>query len=373
MASPLLAALEARVAAAADRRDAVCLRAERAALLARHGQLDAARRELASLHAQHDVRGDALVSAWLHLADGLVLHFGASDAAARDKLGRALALGGAAAAPRVQALSAAWLAQLACLDEDFASTAKWLSRSLAAAENDHHAARSRAGLVAAQAWHWAGRLDLAQPWYRQAHLRATAEGDQATLGALMHDRAWLGALHARRASLADASRLEEARTVLAGIESVGHFGERTGMAPAEASQRLLRGHALAMLDRHAEAIPLFVAYLEAIPRGESGGIDGLRCTASAELAWCRVNTGDAASASALARVAQDALHDGLRQHQRAFVHGRLAQVHARLGHAAAAATQAERAAAAWHAHAGAQDRALALLHAAVPPSLAERT
>lgn len=371
MASPLLAALEARVAAAADRRDAACLRAERAALLARHGQLDAARRELASLHAQHDVRGDALVSAWLHLADGLVLHFGASGAAARDKLGRALALGGAVAAPRVQALSAAWLAQLACLDEDFASTAKWLSRSLAAAEGDHHAARSRAGLVAAQAWHWAGRLDLALPWYRQARLHATAEGDQATLGTLMHDMVWLRALHARRASLADASRLEEARAVLAGTESVGHFGERTGMAPAASLQRLLRAHALAMLDRHGEAIPLFVAYLEAIPRAEPGGIDGLRCAALAELAWCRVNTGDAAAASAFALAAQDALHDGLRQHQRAFVHGRLAQVYARLGHADAA-TQAERATAAWHAHAVAQDRALALLHAALPPLVADR-
>ena len=371
MASPLLAVLEARIAAAADRRDAACLRAERAALLARHGQLVAARRELASLHAQHDVRGDALVSAWLHLADGLALHFGASGAAARDKLGRALALGGAAAAPRVQALSAAWLAQLACLDEDFASTAKWLSHSLAAAASDHHAARSRAGLVAAQAWHWAGRLDMAQPWYRQAHLHATAEGDQATLGVLMHDRAWLGALHARRASLADASRLEEARAVLAGIDSAGHFGERTGVALPAPSQRLLRAHALAMLDRHGEAAPMFVAYLEATPRAGPGGLDGLRCAALADLAWCRVNTDAAAEASTLACAARDALHDGLRQHQRAFVHGRLAQVYAKLGHADAA-THAERAAAAWHAHAAAQDRALGLLHEALPPLVADR-
>ena len=366
MASPLLARLEARLAATADPRDAACLRAERTLLLAREGRLDAARHELAALHAHHGGRADAVVSAWLHLADGLVQHCGGSRPAARDKLRRAMALGSAAGAPHVQALSAAWLAQLACLDEDFASAARLLSRALATAGRDDHAARSRACLVAAQAWHWAGRLDLALPWYRRARLHATDEGDQATLAGLMHDMAWLRALQARRASLAGASCVDEARTVLAGTESVGHFGERIGMAALLASVRQLRAHALAMLERYGEAAPLFAAHLETAAADEPGRPDGLRSAALADLAWCRVNTGDPAEASALALAAQDDLHDGLCQHQRAFVHGRLAQVHARLGHTAAV-THAERAAAAWHAHAGAQDRTGRLLNEALSP------
>ena len=92
MASQLLASIDARIAAAQDPLDAVCLRAERAGLLARQGDLDEARAELAALHRLHERERHPLVSAWLHLADGLVLHFTNQSAAARDRMLRSLAL-----------------------------------------------------------------------------------------------------------------------------------------------------------------------------------------------------------------------------------------------------------------------------------------
>ena len=112
MASPLLASIDARMAATQDPLDAICLRVERAGLLARQGDLDEARAELALLQALHERRRHPLVSAWLHLADGLVLHFTNQSAAARDRMLRSLALSTAIQSRPVQALSAAWLAQI---------------------------------------------------------------------------------------------------------------------------------------------------------------------------------------------------------------------------------------------------------------------
>ena len=373
MASPLLAALDVRIAAtAADSRDAVRLRARRVAVLTREGRLDAARTELAALHAQYRDRPDAVVSGWLHLADGIALHCGGHDAAARDRFGRVLALGSAAGVVPLQALGAAWLAQLACLEEDFAATAGFLARCFAVVEADHHAARGRACLVAAQAWHRAGRFEAAQPWYRRTRLHATSEGDQATLAASMHDRAWLSALQLRRAALAGNAPAGEVRAVLAGAESVEHFCGLTGVVLPIAPARLLRAHALALLGRHAEAQRLFTAHLlEATPL--LGGLASLRCAALAELAWCCVGLGDTAGASAGAVAAQDALHDGLPQHQRAFVHGRLAQVQAALGDAVAAERHAAQAEAAWDTHAKEQEHAAALLEAALGSFTADGT
>jgi hypothetical protein len=171
-----------------------CLRAERAALLARQGLLDEARAELASIHGRYDGRPNAVVSAWTSLAEGLVIYFENLGDAARDKIMRSLALSEAIRAKSILALSAAWLAQMDFSRLDFEPMVQHLSVALRTAGSSQHSALSRASLVVAQAYHWAERLDLALPWYGRARQHASTEGDESTINALMqHD------LNARRA------------------------------------------------------------------------------------------------------------------------------------------------------------------------------
>ena len=86
MASRLLSALDARIAKCRDPVENACLRAEKAALLARQGYLDAARAELAIVHARYDGRPNAVVSAWVNLAEGLIAFYGSLSLKAKDKL-----------------------------------------------------------------------------------------------------------------------------------------------------------------------------------------------------------------------------------------------------------------------------------------------
>jgi hypothetical protein len=358
MASPLLGSIDARIAAAQDPIEVACLRAERAGLLARQGDIDEARTELAALHAQHDHAPHAVVSAWLHLGDGLVLHFTNQSAAARDRMMRSLALSTAVQARPVQALSAAWLAQIEYLGENFASCAKSLLFSFRVADDKHHSARSRACLVAAQCFHWADRLDRALSWYQRTRNHSTVEGDQATVGALMHNMTWLRVVQARHASVLGSSHRDEVRQILSGAESLGHFDSMTGMAPLASLVPVLRAHVLTLLERYTEARDLFIVYMET---ASAGGLQRLMGPALVDLAWCRANIGDLESALFDANTAEAGLSDSTHGDERAFIHGRLAQVYGTLGHVEKTSHHEKKAAAAWNAHAERQRQLFGLV------------
>ena len=151
MNSRLLSTLDARIKTARDPVENACLRAEKAALLARQGRLDAARAELRDLRSRFDSRPHAAVSAWASLAEGLVAYFEDLNASARDKFKRALALSQSFKSPAIEALSAAWLAQADYLAMDFESMTRHLVASFQVAPVTLHSARSRASLVVAEA------------------------------------------------------------------------------------------------------------------------------------------------------------------------------------------------------------------------------
>jgi hypothetical protein len=335
-----------------------CLRAERAALLARQGRLEEARKELAAIHAVYDRQPNAVVSAWVSLAEGLVAFYGDLSTSARDKMLRSLALGTAVGEQSIRSLSAAWLAHMNYLEQDFEPMVRNLNIALNRGHSISSSAVARASLVAAQAFHWANRFDLAQPWYSKARHCATSDGDQTMLSALMHNMAWLRAAQARRLAVSGVTNPDQVRQVLLGAESTDHFDKRVGTASLRSLVPMLRAHVLTMLDRFPEAIELFDTHLLA---ALSEGLGRLQCGVLSEIAWCRVNTGDIAGARREATEAQKRLVDCLQLDERAATHGRLAQVFVLLNEPDAAEHHQERAAIDWLLHTEHQERLIALM------------
>jgi hypothetical protein len=358
MASRLLSALDARIAKARDPLESTCLRAERAALFARQGRLDDARTELAAIHARYDGRPDAAVSAWTSLAEGLVAFYDDLSPAARDKMLRAHALSSAAGERRVRALSAAWLAHLDYLGDDFEPMVRRLGIALTETPAGTGSALARASLVAAQSYHWAERLDLAMPWYARARQHATDEGDETLLSALMHNMAWLRAMEARRLAVAGVVDREQVRQVLLGAESTGHFDQRVGTASLRSLVPILRAHVLSLLGRHAEALALFDTHWSA---ALADGLATMQCGMLAETAWCRTQVGDFEGARRDAGSARGHLADCTQPGDSAAARGRLAQVFAALDDPDEAARHRVAAEADWQAHGERQRRLLALL------------
>jgi tetratricopeptide (TPR) repeat protein len=353
--SRLLGDIQARLARARNPVDQACLRAERAGVLARQGKLDRARAELVTLHALFDGRPNAIVSAWLHFAEGLVMFFSDLNVAARDKMQRALALASAVQAKPMQALSAAWLAELDCSQMNFRSMAHNLSLALSLAEPDHHSARSRACLVTAQTYHWAERIDLAKPWYEQARQHATAEGDETMLSALMHNRAWMNVANARRLAVVEQSNAAQVRQASTSADSVAHFDELVGTASLSSWVQMLRAQCFVLEARYQEALDLFDVHLE---NALSEGLRRLECTFLADIAWCRLRLNDLVGAKRDAADANQRISSETHIDDRAMTHSRLAHIFAALDVVELADSHARAASDDWRTHSQIQDEAI---------------
>ena len=362
--------LEAEIAGAATPMEADCKRAELAGYHARLGRFDEARSTLSTLRQRYGQRPNAAISSWLNLVEGLVGHFSDMDPAARDKVLRAHALSAAAGLTSIRALSAAWLAHLDYLNANVRLMVERVLEVLSISTPYANSAYSRMNLVVAQAYHVAGRLDLALPWYSRAHDWAVYEGDDATISALMHNMAWLRAHELRRLAFIEQDAEQSKRHALLSIDSTTNFDFLIGSSSLPSLVPILRAQVLSVLGREAEALVLYEQHL---PSALNEGMGRLRADLTADLAWCQLKLGQTDLATTSALEAQGNIDLGGQHDDRALAHSRLAQVFTLLGHTDDAKRHKFMAGEAWAGHALLRRSILSELgdlplHSKIPPS-----
>jgi len=362
--SRLLARLDAAIVAAANPIEGRCLRAERAALLARQGHLAAARAVIDELGAQLAWQPNTPLRAWLALAEGLHAHYSALGGGAQSSIEQAYQLTqGVAGLDRLRGLATAWLANMCFNGGEMQRMATLLREALGAALPEHHGTRARAALVAGYAYHFAADNSLAMPWYEASRRHAIVEGDETHLSAQMHNQAWMRASQARLALLFDAGASDAANSnavshALMGAESIGHYDAGVGTASLGSLVPILRAQVLTAHGRWSEALALFETHFDAALT------DGLARQAPcllADRAWCEWHQGQADKARALFAAAEQGLLQDCDTDDRAMAAARLAQVAAALGDAAAAHRLSQASRTHYAAHCEQQQHIVALL------------
>jgi tetratricopeptide (TPR) repeat protein len=362
MKSRLLSHLDAAIAAAAMPSEADCLRAERAALLARQGQLNEARSIIAGLQAQYGLSPHPRVNAWISLAEGLTSYFSDLGQTAHDKIKRAYAVSGASRDRRLNALAAAWLAHMDYTAYDLDAMGRHVAEALQLADADNHSARARACLVVALAYHFGGRFDSAQPWYAKSRLHASAEGDETMLSAIMYNMAGLLADQSRHAVMTGEHDVAMLRRAELSLQSATNLDALIGIASLDALVPLHRARVCTLQSQWAEAVALYEAHFS---DGLLQGLDRMRASLGADLAWCRLQLGQTEQARKDAVAAQVSVAHDRDADDRAAAHYRLAQVFAQLGQDDVAAQHREQAAADWQAHEREQAMSIAAIEKAV--------
>jgi len=339
--SKLLARLDAALAATRDPIRSACLRAERAGYRARQGHFDQARSELEGLRLQFAMRPHPQVSIWLCLLEGWIAYYENLDHSALDRMKRARALSAAAHQDTLHALSAAWLAHLHYAHNEFDQAARMVHEALALAAPDENAAQARASLVVAEACHFAGRFDLAQPWYVEARTRARADDDGQTLSAVNYNLAALQVSQVMKASVFggdDASAL--IRHAAASVESASNFDDLIGTLSLGSLLPLLRASVASARGDFERALALYGNdFHSTAEQGQTRVLPAL----FADRAWCRSRTGDFAGARADVAQAEQRIDPSIDSDDRALAHGRLAQVLSVLGDSTAGQAHEQRA------------------------------
>jgi len=293
VASRLLTQLASRIAAARDPVEAACLRAQRGIYLARQGKHAPAQAIVDAIRAEFGARPDAEVTAWISLVEALIHFYSQPGPKALDRLRRAHALSRAMNHPVLVPLCAAWLAHIEFNANRMQPMLQYASEALRLAGSDHHAALARVSLVIADAFHFAGRFDLAKPWYAKVREHALAEGDDAMISAMLHNVAAFRGSKTRLADAFGAADMEEASRAMMEAESTGNFDLGIGTASLSWFVPLLRAQLLTIAGKYEEAIRLFDQNLA---MAESQGVARLLVSFLADSAWCKFKLGSMDSA-----------------------------------------------------------------------------
>ncbi len=340
--SRLLKRLDAEIAAVAGATQSACLKVQRALLLLRHGQMSQAREELTTLHVLAFQHPHPEIGAWLHFAEGLMSYYTDFSSAAQEKVVRAQAMAKAAALNDLGALCSAWLAQFAYLRHDLDEMLAHAQACDALAKPDDHDARYRLCTVLGLAHDLTGRADLSRDWYAKARAHAQADGDDASLSALMYNMAATRTTQVRRDALSQG--LVQSSGLLLGADSIGHYDAAVGGSVQPQLTPVLRAQILTVEGVYSQARALFEAHL---PQTMATGLARWGSSLLSDLAWCQVNLGQLEMGLQQAREAESEL-DGLSDmDDRAATHSRLVQVFAALGETAAAAKHEEQAKSCW--------------------------
>ena len=338
--SKLLARLDAALANTRNPIRTACLRAERAGYRARQGHFDRSRSELDNLRLQFAMRPHPEVSIWLCLLEGWIAYYENLDHSALDRMKRARAVSAAARLDKLQAISAAWLAHLHYAYNEFEQAARMVDEALALAPADERAARARASLVVAEAFHYAGRFDLAQPWYVEARTQARADDDVQTLSAVNYYLAALQASQVMKAAVFGGDAQALIRRAAASVESTGNFDEWIGTLSLGSLVPLLRASIASSRGDFERALALYGDdFHSTAEQGQTRVLPAL----FADRAWCRCQTGDLAGARADVVRAEHRIDPSIDSDDRALAHGRLAQVLTVLGDTASSQAHARRA------------------------------
>ncbi|HMO45454.1 MAG TPA: hypothetical protein PKB14_05435 [Rubrivivax sp.] len=288
MASRLLVQLASRIAAARDPVEAACLRAQRGIYLARQGDHAQAQAIVDTLREEFGARPHAEVTAWISLLEAVIHFFSQPGPKALDRLRRAHALSRAISHPLLVPLCAAWLAHIEFNANRMQQMLDYAVQALRLAQPEHHAALARVSLVVADAFHFAGRFDLAKPWYAAVREHALADGDDAMISAMLHN---VAAFRASKTRLTDAFGIadaEETARAMLEAESTNNFDIGIGTASLSWFVPLLRAQLLTIEGRYEEAIDLFSRNLGS---AESQGVKRLLVSFLADSAWCKFKLG----------------------------------------------------------------------------------
>ena len=252
-----LAQLDARIGAARSPVEAACLRAQRGIYLARQGQHAEAQALVDAVRGEFDKRPNAEVTAWVSLLEAVIHFFSQPGPKALDRLRRAHVLARAINHPVLVPLCAAWLAHIEFNANRMEPMLQYAAEALRLAQPDHHAALARVSLVIADAFHFAGRFDLAKPWYAAVRDHALADGDDAMISAMLHNVAAFRASKTRLADAFGAADMEEASRAMLEAESTRNFDLGIGTASLSWFVPLLRAQLMTIDGRFEEAVDLF--------------------------------------------------------------------------------------------------------------------
>jgi hypothetical protein len=220
---PLLTRIDEQLSVCTDPLQRAELLAERACYLARIGRFAEANEIATSLRRTFGDGLNARVSVWVMLIEGLVLFYAHLDIKSRDRLWRAHAISVACKFGDLLLLTASWLAHIDFNRSDFTAVIGSLQKCVGRSLDLPSAWQVRVCLILADCFLYSRQFEVAKRWYEKARTSAVSLGDEATLGAIIYNRAALGLVNLRFEALVNSVSSEAIRFMSLELDSASSY------------------------------------------------------------------------------------------------------------------------------------------------------
>ncbi len=155
---------------------------------ARQGAHEAVLREVGAIREAFGKRPNAEVTAWISLAEAVNSFYSQPGLLVAARFGSRRAGAGARDRPRGAAGAERRVARAPGVQrQPDGADDRARGRGAAARRPSSTTPLARASLVVADAYHYAGRFDLAKGWYAAVRQHALADGDDAMISAMLHN------------------------------------------------------------------------------------------------------------------------------------------------------------------------------------------
>ena len=168
------------------------LSARRAIYLSRIGRFAEVKEIIENLRLQYSDGHAPAISVWIMLIEGVNDFFENLGDRAKDRITRAQLIGVAIGDRTLAAITSSWRAHIEFEVSDFESMATALKICAENLDEENHDANARFAMIIANCFFLRGDRESAQKWFMKSREIALANGDQATIDALIYNRAAFG-------------------------------------------------------------------------------------------------------------------------------------------------------------------------------------
>lgn len=187
--SQLLAKLDQLIATARSTHEVAELKVRKACYLSRVGYFEISRQLIAEVRADFGLGQSGRISAWIMLAEGITEFFSSPGAAAKDRIARSELIAVAIGDREIGAIACAWKALIEFELSNFELMAKSLRKAFKLTDKSNLEARGRIAIILSDCLYVCGDRDGAQTWFMESRDCALSAGDQATIDALLYNKA----------------------------------------------------------------------------------------------------------------------------------------------------------------------------------------
>jgi len=187
--SRLLERLNRLIATEYSERKRALLKAERATYLSRIGKFSEAKSAIEELRKNYGDGHDGRVLVRIMLAEGVLQIYESLRPEAVDRFKRAEFIANLIGDEDAIAVALAWKAHVEFETSNFDSMFESIAAALEVAKPDNHQALTRTSMVLCDVFTFCGNSEQSQRWFLKSRDHALIDGDQASIDALLYNRA----------------------------------------------------------------------------------------------------------------------------------------------------------------------------------------